>query len=172
MTDRGKGVHSYSRDIIVSILRIVYLAHLITANDFTQTATNTWIWSVLEPCLAMMVACGPTLRPVIKATLGRKNRETTPTDKHSYPSYPERQHQFSAISDGEHPLQPMYGNTTTANFGTESPETMDSRSDPPLSRDGVLGAQNSEDGFQHKGIKVQRDFTVKRTERLDSSSGV
>ena len=120
----------------------------------------------------MIVACGPTLRPVILAALGRKNRDTTPTDKHSYPLYPERQHHFSTISDGEHPLQPMYGNTTTANFGTESPATIDSRSEPPLSRDGVLEAQNPVQGFQHKGIKVQRDFTVKRTERLDSSSGI
>ena len=54
-----------------------------------------------------MVACAPTLGPLIAALVGRVSTKRAASGK--YPSHPERHQQFSNISDSEYPLQPMYG---------------------------------------------------------------
>lgn len=99
-------------DIIFGILRIIYLFALNKAEDYTWVAVDCWIWSVLEPSLAVVVACGPTLGPLIAALLRRVRTNKASSD--TYPSYPERHQQFSNRRDSEYPLQPIYGNCSKA----------------------------------------------------------
>ncbi len=85
-----------------------------TAVDYTWVAVNCWIWSVLEPSLAVIVACGPTFGPLIAACLGHV-RTTKTSSSNQHPSYPSNsRQQFSNISETEYPLQPMYGSTSIA----------------------------------------------------------
>ena len=65
-----------------------------------------------EPSLAVMVACGPTLGPLIAALRGHVSTQKASSD--NYPSYPERHQEFSNISESEYPLQPMLGNYSKA----------------------------------------------------------
>lgn len=71
---------------------------------------------MFEPNLAVLVACGLTLGPVIAVLLGRVPTKKISSD--NYPSYPERHQQFSSISDSEYSLQPMYGNNSKADSKT------------------------------------------------------
>ena len=53
-------------DIIVAILRIIYLANTDFSphSDFTWDSTGTYVWSVIETSLGVTVACSPVLRPL------------------------------------------------------------------------------------------------------------
>ena len=104
-----------SSDVIVGILRLVYLLALNGNADYTWTAADSSIWSLLEPNLAVVVACGPTLAPVFVALFGHiLSRKSTPMQFPSYPSYPERRQQFRNISDSEYSLQPRNQNKHAA----------------------------------------------------------
>lgn len=145
-------------DIIVGILRIIYLVALNTAKDYTWVAVNCWIWSVFEPSLAVMVACGPTLGPLITALHGRVSTKKLSSD--NYPSYPERHQQFSNISDSEYPLQPMFGNYSKA-------DSKNSDSAPATMRNSQMehGNQELESGdlkrdVRPPGIRVKHDVRV------------
>ena len=61
-----RSAESY-RDIIVSILRIVYLLRTSYSpgSDFTWASTGTYTWSVIEPSLGVIVACSAVLRPLV-----------------------------------------------------------------------------------------------------------
>ncbi|KAI7192697.1 hypothetical protein KC363_g3103, partial [Hortaea werneckii] len=55
-------------DIIVAILRIYYLVNTSYAEgaDFSWVSSGTFVWSVIEPSLGIIVACAPVLGPAIK----------------------------------------------------------------------------------------------------------
>lgn len=108
------------RDIIVVILRIVYLINFSATPDFTSDAYSTYLWAVVETGLGTTIACAPTLR-VLVTTL-------VPFIKKSFSSYstgyarkirrdPE---QYSNISNGEIPLRPYagYGSTQVGSKDT------------------------------------------------------
>ncbi|KAL8737568.1 MAG: hypothetical protein Q9181_001546 [Wetmoreana brouardii] len=152
-------------DIIVGILRIVYLVDLNNTSDYTWDAVNCWIWSVLEPSLAVLVACAPTLKPMIAVAMGRILPKAAPLRKHaSYPSYPERHQQFSNIDDGDYPLRPVYGNITHANSNTGDPSRMDTGLSTREDGNDKARQEDLDMDSQQTGIRVQKDFTVKRTE--------
>ena len=115
---------------------------------------NCWIWSVLEPSLAVLVACGPTLGPFVAAILGRVRTKSNPS---SYPSYPERRQQFSNVSDSEYPLQPMYGNYSVADSRKGAFPTANRGSSP------VEDVYQGDRNVRSPHIKVQRDYTVRRS---------
>ena len=147
-----------SSDIIVGILRIIYLVAINTAKDYTWIAVDCWIWSVFEPSLAVMVACGPTLGPLITAFHDRVSTKKISPD--NYPSYPGRRQQFSNISDSEYPLQPMFGNYSKADS-----KNIDSA--PAFMRTSQMkdGNQELESGDLNKdvrspGIRVKHDVRV------------
>lgn len=52
------------RTCIASILRLVFLSR-IDYNDVTYTSTPAVLMSAVEPCLAVLLACIPLLRPLI-----------------------------------------------------------------------------------------------------------
>ena len=148
-------------DIIVGILRIISLVALNTAKDYTWVAVNCWIWSVFEPSLAVMVACGPTLGPLIAALHGRVFTKKVSSD--NYPSYPEHRQQFSNISDSEYPLQPMFGNYSKADS-----KNSDSVSASVRTSQMKHGNQGFKSGDLNKdvrppGIRVERDIKVIRS---------
>ncbi|KAG8526147.1 uncharacterized protein KY384_000140 [Bacidia gigantensis] len=158
-------------DIIVAILRIIYLVQLNTTKDYTWDAVDCWIWSVLEPSLAAMVACGPTLGPTISSCLGRvrssiKSSKATATTSSSsqYLSYPKNPRQFSNISDSEYPLQNVYGNHTTAaskaGGGEQAPTLIDEEVDE---REMSLGVEDTEALRGSPGIRVQKDVQIRRS---------
>lgn len=169
----------FFRTIIVAILRIIYLVELNTAEDYTYTAVDCWIWSVLEPSLAAMVACGPTLGPAIAACLGRvrstiKSSKATSSSGGQYPSYLRNTKQFSNISDSEHPLQNLYGNCTTAGTATGGQDgagKIREANHEPIKcltpeeieeRNSNLFRGENESYRARPGIRVQRDVRIRR----------
>ncbi|KAI4248159.1 MAG: hypothetical protein LQ352_006004 [Teloschistes flavicans] len=152
-------------NIIVAILRIIYLVKLHNTSDYTWDAVKCWIWSVLEPGLAVLVACAPTLQPVIAVAMGRRIfPKAAHLDNHtSYPSYPERHQQFSNISDTDYPLRPVYGNISHANSNSGKPSRINSTSS--RRGDGNYETRQKDSDvidYQQTGIRVQKDITVKR----------
>ena len=108
-----------------------------------------------------MVACGPTLGPLIAALQGRVSITKESSD--SYPSYPERHQQFSNISDSEYPLQPMFGNYSKANSKkTDSASAFMSTLQMEHGDQGLeFGDLNSD--IRPTGIRVERDVRVIRS---------
>ena len=157
-------------DIIVGILRIIYLVALNTAEDYTWVAVNCWIWSVLEPSLAVVVACGPTLGPLIAALLSRVR--TNKAFSEDYPSYPERHQQFSNISDSEYPLQPMYGNYSKADSKKGDSASASVGTSPIKDVDQELVSGNLDRDVQPLGIRVERDVRVSRSTKDSPTSKV
>ena len=115
-TDQGLTFVPCVRDIIVGILRIVSLVALGSSPDYTFAAINTWVWSVLEPGLAVIVACAPTFPPLIAALrhMRRSSRPVSWTGQKLTRSY-SHQHQQSNSSESEHPLGLVYGNAWSSN---------------------------------------------------------
>ncbi|KAI4182131.1 MAG: hypothetical protein L6R41_006174 [Letrouitia leprolyta] len=94
-------------DIIVAILRIVYLVNFVDIPDFTWNANNTFIWSVVESGLATIIACAPTLRIVFTTllTIAKKDLSRYPV---AYPRRLQRNpDDYSNISNGEVLLRPF-----------------------------------------------------------------
>lgn len=154
----------FPSDIIVAILRIIYLVALDTAKDYTWVAVNCWIWSVLEPSLAVIVACSPTFGPFVAAIRGRV--QTKKSSSSSYPSkrsYPERRQQLSNMSDSEYPLHPIYGNHAEVNAKRHSPSAAGREPSPlgDLEKNAMGGEMGREMRSPH--IKVQRDIEVRRS---------
>ena len=58
-----------SRDVIVSILRIITIVQINFDGDISFTLTYTDVWSVCEPGIAILVGCGPVLRPLLESFL-------------------------------------------------------------------------------------------------------
>ena len=140
----------------MAILRIIYLVALNSTDDYTWTAIDCWVWSVLEPSLAVVVACGPTLAPLIAAILGRIPKTISlPKQYVISASYPRGQQPFTHISDSEYPLQPRCGN-----FSTVDPTPSKTWGDVSgISKpEQTLGAEN-----MCPSIMVQKDIMVNRS---------
>lgn len=72
-------------DIVVAILRIYYLVNTSYAPgaDFLWSSTGTFVWSVIEPSLGVIVACAPVLGtalrqciPFLRSTVGSVGKPT------------------------------------------------------------------------------------------------
>lgn len=116
---------------------------------------------MFEPSLAVVVACGPTLGPLIVALLGRVSTKKAPSD--NYPSYPERHQQFSNISDSEYPLQPMYGNYAKADSKKGNSASAFKGVSQMRHGDEELEFQDLDRDIRPPGIKVERDVRVIRS---------
>lgn len=108
-----------------------------------------------------MVACGPTLGPLIVALLGRVSTKKASSD--SYPSYPERHQQFSNISDSEYPLQPMYGNYAKADSKKGNSASAFKGTSQTEYGDPDLEFRDLDRQVRPPGIKVERDVRVMRS---------
>lgn len=110
-----------------------------------------------------MVACGPTLGPLIAPLFGRTR--TKKASSEGYPSYPERHQQFSNISDSEYPLQPIYGNRSVADSKKVlgRPPAVRGAPSPLEDIDRNPGPAVMEGDVRSPGIRVQKDYTVKRS---------
>lgn len=84
----------HCRDIVVAILRIYYLVHTSYAPgaDYLWDSTGTFVWSVIEPSLGVIVACAPVLGtalrqciPFLRSTVGSVGKPawTYSKSKHS-----------------------------------------------------------------------------------------
>ncbi|KAL2390437.1 hypothetical protein RJ035_001271 [Blastomyces gilchristii] len=51
---------------VVSIVRIKFMGDLARAKDVTFILVNIFLWSFVEPCLGIVCACLPTLRPLLQ----------------------------------------------------------------------------------------------------------
>ncbi|PGH02831.1 hypothetical protein GX51_04443 [Blastomyces parvus] len=51
---------------IVSIVRIKFMGDLAKAKDVTFILVNIFLWSFVEPCIGIVCACLPTLRPLLQ----------------------------------------------------------------------------------------------------------
>ena len=113
---------------------------------------------MFEPSLAVMVACGPTLGPLITALHGRVSTKKISSD--SYPSYPQRHQQFSNISDSEYPLQPMFGNYSKADSRNSDSAPGFMRTSQIRQGNQELKSGNLDRDVRPPGIRVKRDVRV------------
>ncbi|OAX79203.1 hypothetical protein ACJ72_06481 [Emergomyces africanus] len=51
---------------VVSFVRIKFMGDLAKAKDVTFILTNIFLWSFVEPCIGIVCACLPTLRPLFQ----------------------------------------------------------------------------------------------------------
>ena len=105
-------------DIVIAILRIIYLANTDYSPlaDFTWASTETYLWSVIEPSLAVTVACSPILRPLLhfvfpklKSTLYGRSVSKRYTNEN-----------YSQLSKSEVPLKDLRGFGPTKAGGVDS----------------------------------------------------
>ncbi|KAJ5523030.1 hypothetical protein N7513_012574 [Penicillium frequentans] len=53
----------------ISIVRLNYITFLKNNIDLTWTISSVYVWSTLEPCIAIICACLPALQPVIQSAM-------------------------------------------------------------------------------------------------------
>ncbi|KKZ62461.1 hypothetical protein EMCG_03124 [[Emmonsia] crescens] len=51
---------------VVSFVRIKFMGDLARAKDVTFILTNIFLWSFVEPCIGIVCACLPTMRPIFQ----------------------------------------------------------------------------------------------------------
>ena len=113
---------------------------------------------MFEPSLAVMVACGPTLGPLISALHGRVS--TKKLSSNNYPSYPEGHQQFSNISDSEYPLQPVFGNYSKADSKNSDSAPAIMKSSQMEHGNQILGSGDLNRDVRPPGIRVKHDVRV------------
>lgn len=60
-------------DVVCGVLLVVALVQVIgRTEDFTRDATAAWVWTVLEPSVAVVVGCAPSLKPLWRVLRGRR----------------------------------------------------------------------------------------------------
>lgn len=148
-------------DIIVAILRIFYLANTDFSpdSDFTWDSTGTYVWSVIETSLGVIVACSPVLRPLFDPWL--------PSLKSSIHSFAgsftwkrgRRNEAYSDISNGELALRHL-GAFNSITAGSDNSAAFDT---------GTIAGANAatpdsfahEERFQPHAIHVKKEFSVR-----------
>ena len=148
------------RDIIVSILRIVYLVNTdySPTADFTWESTGTYVWSVIEPSLAVIVACAAVLRPLFSSWIPKLH--STRSGGYSA-KFGRDKAAYSDISNGEFPLRPLGAfNSTTAGSGDSHIES------------GEVGVATTSlappvAAHHSSAIRVKNEISVKSTPKDD-----
>jgi hypothetical protein len=51
---------------VAGVIRIYFLTTMYANDDLTWNQSNAFIWSSVEPCIGIICACLPTLRPLIR----------------------------------------------------------------------------------------------------------
>ena len=139
------------RNIIVAILRIIYLlgTSFIAPQDFTINATGVYVWSIIEPSLAVMVASAPTLRPVLGLFFPRFRLSL-----HKWSKGYSRSHKISSNdpTEGQYPLR---------HFGGRPSSTISGSGDYANYASAIVSEQQNNDKFQdifasnHEGYDQQ-----------------
>lgn len=99
-----------SSNIIVAALRIYYLLQLDFNADFTYDGNPTYIWSVIEPCMAVISACVPLFRPLLERIFPRLRSRPAESSRYSTFSSQKKRNtmardQYETVSDDNIPLQ-------------------------------------------------------------------
>ena len=132
----SKGAADFHSNIIVAILRIIYLANTDFSpnSDFTWDSTGNYVWSVIESSLGVTVACTPVLRPLFYPWLpSLKSSIYSLAGSFTWKRRRENE-AYSDISNGEMPLRDLAatfntGTVAEANAGTPDP-TYEEGSEP------------------------------------------
>ncbi|KAL8838642.1 MAG: hypothetical protein Q9170_002050 [Blastenia crenularia] len=152
-------------DIVVAILRIVYLINFIDTPDFTWDAYTTYLWATVEVGLSITIACAPTLRTLVNI-LTPIVKKGLPGYRIIYPRRPRREPEhYSNISNGEVPLRPFKAFDSQAQGGNES--------NPFEASTITEAAASSESAYSDpqnrvsdpEVIRVQKDVSVQRGSR-------
>lgn len=71
---------------VASIVRIYYMTFLANSVDITWIMGDVFIWSSVEPCIGILCACLPTLKPLLRYAMnhisssnGSKNTDSSNT---------------------------------------------------------------------------------------------
>lgn len=156
-------------DIIVSILRIVYLVETDYSppSDFTWASTGTYLWSVIEPSLGVTVACAVTLRPIFSTWLPKFTSSLVSRFGYTR-KFSRDQEAYSNIDKGGYPLHPVQvgHSSTTAGSGEncssfQSGGAVESgKAQNPFKRDGAVP--------DLQVIRVDNEFMIHSVPKKDS----
>ncbi|PYH87956.1 putative integral membrane protein [Aspergillus ellipticus CBS 707.79] len=139
---------------VISALRIAILAST-DYSDLTYSLTPFSILSGLEPCLAVILACVPLMRPLLKRWVTSPNAtgRTRTTSRSAAPKPPSGD-VFQELEDNtsQVSLRPLgvknpVGVTSTGNVSCESDESLETR---------LVNQRQNPEG----GIRVRQEWTV------------
>ncbi|KAL1985736.1 hypothetical protein VTN96DRAFT_7484 [Rasamsonia emersonii] len=73
---------------IAGVLRIHFLTLMFKSEDLTWNISDSFVWSCVEPCIGIVCACLPTLRPLLRRVFGHlfwstSKRSQTPNNSNS-----------------------------------------------------------------------------------------
>ncbi|KAL9052996.1 MAG: hypothetical protein Q9162_005052 [Coniocarpon cinnabarinum] len=160
--------------VLAAILRIKFLSdlNLGPGADFTYEACRIWLWSVIEPSLAIIVACGAVLKPLFKKASAWLRNTLCKSDSRDDPFHcnlhdgrgPRRRSRLIGgnSSDSEIPLHGRedgfsrkYWRSSTRAEGAIDPET-------GLGLQGGRGKADS--------VLMQRDISVQLSDREEPAT--
>ncbi len=151
----SKGAADFHSDIIVAILRIIYLADTDFSpnSDFTWDSTGTYVWSVIESSLGVTVACTPVLRPLFYPWLPSLKSSIYSLAGSFTRKRMLENDAYSDISNGEMPLRDLAATFNTGTVAGANAGTPDSI---------------YEEGYEPHSIHVKNEVSVRS---LAASSG-
>ena len=145
------------RDVVVSIFRIISLLKIDFEADLSYTLVDTDIWSMAEPSIAILVGCGPILRPLLEkvpASFLHWTKKLTSLKYTSSKSRTADTENYGRIDDDNFELLP--GQVSTTAEGQTSIVTVGGEAANEPSQQPIRGQQSKGE------INVQREYTVQR----------
>ncbi|KAJ5645745.1 hypothetical protein N7507_011756 [Penicillium longicatenatum] len=110
----------------ISIVRLHYITFLRNSIDLTWTISSVYVWSTLEPCIAIICACLPALQPVIQSAMKLEymiHIHTSLRSSNRAIQIPQLKKHFSnnsnSSSHGLRPMSPSMYRPTTVEPGAE-----------------------------------------------------
>lgn len=159
---------------IISIVRIVVISHL-KIFDVTWNYVESGIWSAAEPCMGVVAACIPSLRPLLSLiirgtyrgpTMYSKSAQNTTSTSSSRMVWSRRAKQgddlnqvgpgsFTKLEDA-HPGSSKWGHDVQVKGGKERRERKKPTHDTALPDDGI----SLEEMVPQSGIKVKSEIVI------------
>jgi hypothetical protein len=154
--------------MIVSIFRIVSLVGVDFYGDFSYTVVKTDIWSTSEPGIAILIGCGPILRPVLQRIMpfrflsGSRSNVSGYQKSNSATTRPETRRN---LRDDQIELK----NTThTSDRETDRDSDLEeARWETRVESRTEFGTVGKEGDGERGGISVTQEYSVQRSEGLN-----
>jgi hypothetical protein len=154
--------------MIVSIFRIISLLGLDLDGDFSYTIVKTDIWSTSEPGIAILLGCGPILRPVLQRIMpfrflaGSRSRMS---DYKKSNSATTRQETWRNVADDQIELKNI-SNTRDRDTDRES-YLEEARWETRVESRSEFGTMGKEMDAERGVINVTHEYSVQRSEGYD-----
>ncbi|PQE27428.1 integral membrane protein [Rutstroemia sp. NJR-2017a BVV2] len=156
-------------DMIVSIFRIISLLGVDFYGDFSYTVVKTDIWSTSEPGIAILIGCGPILRPVLQRIMPFRFLPGSRSNISGYRksnSATTRLETRRNLRDDQIELKNTT-DTSDRDMDRES-DLEEARWETRVESRTEFGTMGKEGNGERGGISVTQEYSVQRSEGHDS----